>query len=111
MEKFNIQDALATATPGRGLQLLTSLNDTQIKVGKFHGRFAWHRHEREDELFWVWRGRLTIQFRDREVCLAPGEMLVVPAGVEHRSIAAEEADVIVIHPASTIIPNGNPPPA
>jgi len=106
MQKISLAAAAATA-PRNGLAEIARLNDQRIKVGRFEGRFAWHSHEREDELFWVLRGRLTLQFRDHDVVLDPGEMLVVPAGIEHRSIATEETHVVIIHPTTTVLP----PPA
>jgi len=106
MQKINLA-AIAVAAPRNGLAEIARLNDQRIKVGRFEGRFAWHSHESEDELFWVLRGCLTLQFRDRDVTLEPGEMLVVPAGVEHRSVATEEAHVLIIHPTTTVLP----PPA
>ena len=106
MQKINLA-TLAESAPRNGLAEIARLNDERIKVGRFQGRFAWHSHDREDELFWVLRGRLTLQFRDRDVVLDAGEMLVVPAGVEHRSVATKEAQVVVIHPSTTLLP---PPP-
>ena len=83
---------------------IADINGTLVKIGKFKGAFVWHSHEHEDELFWCLGGRLTIQFRDRDVKLEAGEMIVVPRGVEHRSVAEEEAQVAIIHPASTVVP-------
>jgi mannose-6-phosphate isomerase-like protein (cupin superfamily) len=70
-------------------------------VVKFQGLFPWHHHEIEDELFLVWRGRMRVEFRDRIVELKPGEFLIVPRGVEHRTAADEEAEVILFEPAAT----------
>jgi mannose-6-phosphate isomerase-like protein (cupin superfamily) len=68
---------------------------------KFQGVFPWHQHEREDELFLVWRGQMRIEFRDRAVQLNPGEFLIVPRGVEHRTAANTEAEVVLFEPAAT----------
>lgn len=106
MDTINLAQALAAA-PRNGLAELAVVNDTVVKVGRFAGRFAWHAHEAEDELFWVIGGRLTIQLRDRDVPLAAGEMFLVPAGVEHRSVATAEAVVVVIHPRSTVLPGAS----
>ena len=104
MEKISLAVTMAATVPRNGLAEIARLNDERIKVGRFQGRFAWHSHAREDEMFWVLRGRLTLQFRDGDVTLDAGEMLIVPAGAEHRSVATEEADVVVIHPATTVLP-------
>ena len=68
---------------------------------KFQGEFVWHRHEREDELFLGVRGRFRVEFRDRVVELGPGELVIVPHGVEHRTVAEEEAEVLLFEPAAT----------
>jgi mannose-6-phosphate isomerase-like protein (cupin superfamily) len=104
MEKIAIAAAFRHSAPANGLAEVARLNDISLKVGRFRGRFQWHRHEREDELFWVIAGRLTIQFRDRDVVLEAGELIVVPAGTEHRSVADKESHVLVIHPRTTVIP-------
>lgn len=82
-------------------RLVGELNGQQVKLAKFSGTFVWHRHEQEDELFLCWRGRFRVEFRDRAVELGPGEMLIVPRGLEHRTVADEEADVVIFEPAGT----------
>ena len=62
------------------------------------GEFVWHQHADEDELFIVIRGRLTIQLRDGEVALGPGELVVIPKGVEHRPVASDEVELMLIEP-------------
>lgn len=78
------------------------LNGQHVKLARLRGAFVWHRHEHEDELFYVVRGRLRIEFRDRSVELHEHELLVVPRGVEHRPVAEPEALVMLFEPASTI---------
>jgi mannose-6-phosphate isomerase-like protein (cupin superfamily)/predicted N-acetyltransferase YhbS len=77
------------------------LNGQELKLVKFEGEFPWHHHEEADEMFLVWRGSMTIEFRDRRVNLQQGEFCVVPRGVEHRTMADEEAEVLVFEPAGT----------
>jgi mannose-6-phosphate isomerase-like protein (cupin superfamily) len=82
-------------------KVVAQLNGQELKLVKFEGVFPWHRHEREDEMFLVWRGQMTIEFRDHRVTLRAGELCVVPHGVEHRTMADAEAEVLVFEPAET----------
>ena len=78
---------------------IAELNGQELKLVKVQGTFPWHHHETEDELFLVWRGRFRVEFRDRTVELGPGELIVVPHGVEHRTAADDEAEVLIFEPA------------
>src|SRR5258705_10617289 len=78
------------------------LNDSYVKLVKVKGEFVWHQHEAEDEMFLVVRGRLTIRLRDGNVTLEPGEFLIVPRGVEHCPVAAEETHIVLLEPKSTL---------
>jgi RimJ/RimL family protein N-acetyltransferase/quercetin dioxygenase-like cupin family protein len=78
------------------------VNETDVKVVRIQGEFVWHRHEREDEMFVVLKGRLLMQFRDREQWIGPGEFIVVPHGVEHRPVAPEEVQMLLIEPSGTL---------
>lgn len=82
-------------------RLVGELNGQEVKLVKFKGTFLWHRHEAEDELFLCWRGRFRVEFRDRVVELGPGDLLVVPRGVEHRTAADKEAEVVIFEPTGT----------
>jgi mannose-6-phosphate isomerase-like protein (cupin superfamily) len=82
-------------------KVVATLNGQELKLAKISGVFPWHHHEREDELFLVWRGQMVIEFRDHSVTLEPGELCVVPHGVEHRTRADGEAEVLIFEPAST----------
>ncbi len=82
-------------------KVVAQLNGQELKLVKICGVFPWHHHELEDELFLVWRGQMTIEFRDHRVTLQAGELCVVPRGVEHRTMADEEAEVLVFEPAET----------
>lgn len=70
-------------------------------VVKVKGEFVWHKHDDTDDFFLVLKGRMDIQLRDRVVTLGPGEMFIVPKGVEHRPVAVEEAHVLLIEPRGT----------
>ena len=82
-------------------KVIAELNGQEVKLVKFAGVFPWHRHEKEDELFLVWRGTMRIEFRDRITALSAGELCLVPHGVEHRTAADSEAEVLVFEPAAT----------
>ena len=82
-------------------KVVAELNGQELKLVKVSGIFPWHHHEHEDELFLVWRGQLVIEFRDRRVVLEAGELCVVARGVEHRTMADSEAEVLVFEPAAT----------
>ena len=73
-----------------------------MKIAKFKDEFTWHVHEKEDEMFFVVKGVLTVKFRDKDVCLQEGEMLIVPKGTEHMPVAPEEVHVLLIEPKSTL---------
>jgi mannose-6-phosphate isomerase-like protein (cupin superfamily) len=83
-------------------RIVAELNGQQVKLAKLLGEFVWHHHDVEDELFLVHRGRLLMEFRDGVVELGPGEMIVVPRGVEHRPVAPEEVEIILFEPAGTL---------
>ncbi|HEY2801318.1 MAG TPA: cupin domain-containing protein [Chthoniobacterales bacterium] len=101
MDKVNLAEKFSAFSEHWRPKIVGELNGQEVKVVKFAGVFPWHQHEGEDELFLVWRGRMRIEFRDRAVELQAGEFLVVPHGVEHRTAAAEEAEVILFEPAAT----------
>jgi mannose-6-phosphate isomerase-like protein (cupin superfamily) len=77
------------------------VNDQYVKIAKLNGEFVWHAHDAEDELFLVVRGHLRIQLEDGEVELGPGQFVVVPRGVRHNPVAADEAWVVLIETVTT----------
>jgi len=102
MQVINLATKLGLFTDHWHPRIIAELNGQQVKLAKLQGEFVWHHHEQEDELFLVLHGTLRMQFRDREVSIQPGEMIVVPRGVEHRPIADEEVHVMLFEPASTL---------
>jgi mannose-6-phosphate isomerase-like protein (cupin superfamily) len=82
-------------------KVVAQLNGQELKLVKFAGVFPWHHHENEDELFLVWRGQMAIEYRERRVVLQAGEFCLVPRGIEHRTMAETEAEVLVFEPAQT----------
>ncbi len=102
MDPIDLKQKLSLFDEAWSPRLVGSVNDTDVKLAKLRGEFVWHHHEHEDELFLVVEGRLLMQFRDRDVWLEPGQMLIVPRGVEHRPVAPEEAHVLLVEPRSTL---------
>src|ERR687896_174397 len=100
MQKINLADNFCRITEHWRPKVVGELNGQEVKIVKFRGEFVWHKHEAEDELFLVWRGRFRVEFRDRTVELGPGELLIVPRGVEHRTVAEEEVEVVLFEPAA-----------
>lgn len=102
VEKVNIELKFASFNEHWKPKIAGELNGQYVKLVKFLGEFVWHHHDEEDELFFVVKGRLRMEFRDRDVWIEEGEFIVVPRGVEHRPVAEEEAHVLLFEPASTL---------
>jgi len=102
MEVINIKKKLELFTDHFNPRIAAELNGQQVRLVKFKGDFIWHSHEKEDELFIVDKGKFTMDFRDRSVEVAEGEMIVVPKGTEHRPRADEEVHIMLFEPASTV---------
>lgn len=110
MEKINLGEKFALFSDYWNPKVVGELNGQQVKLVKVQGEFTWHHHENEDELFLVIQGQLAIEFRDREalpertrtVTLNPGEFIIVPKGVEHKPVAAEEAHIMLLEPVATL---------
>src|SRR5215831_1605805 len=101
MDKASLFEKFALIQEHWRPKVVAELNGQELKLVKFAGVFPWHKHEQEDELFLVWRGEMTIEFRDRRVALGQGEFCVVPRGIEHRTAAEAEAEVLIFEPAHT----------
>lgn len=102
MDIINLAEKFALFNDHWRPRIVAELNGQYVKLAKLKGEFVWHHHENEDELFLVVKGELALQFRDREITLRSGEFVVVPAGVEHRPVAAEEVEVLLLEPKSTL---------
>lgn len=83
-------------------KVVARLNDYEVKVAKLEGEFVWHSHADTDELFLVVDGQLTIEFRDGQARLGPGQLIVVPRGVEHRPVADGEVHAVLVEPAGLV---------
>ena len=102
MQKINLTEKLSLFADHWSPKIVGELNGQQVKLAKFKGEFVWHKHDHEDELFFVVNGRFRMEFRDKHVELETGEFLIVPRGVEHRPVADEEVHVMLFEPASTL---------
>ena len=100
--KVTLADALAQIDEPYSPRIVGYLNDYKLAVVKPRGEFVWHKHDDTDDFFLVLEGRLTIQLRDGDVELGPGELYVVPRGVEHCPRADAEAHVLLIEPRGTV---------
>jgi len=101
-EPVNLAEKLARIQDFWNPRIVGELNGQHVKLAKVKGEFVWHFHQNEDELFLVLDGTLRLQLRDGEVILGPGEMYIVPRGVEHRPVAEDEVHLMMFEPASTL---------
>ena len=100
-DKINLEAKLASFSEHYQPRTVAQLNDHDIMVVKLKGSFIWHKHDETDDFFLVLKGSLDIELRDRTVTLGPGELFVVPKGVEHRPVAREEVHLLLIEPTGT----------
>ena len=101
-DKVNLSEKLQQFTERWSPRIVGELNGQHVKLVKLEGEFVWHHHEREDELFLVLRGHLSIHLRDRIIELDEGEFSIIPRGVEHKPVAAVETHVLLLEPSSTL---------
>lgn len=106
-EAVRLADKLATFTDHWQPRIVATFNGHDVMVVKLKGEFVWHSHTDTDDFFHVLKGRLTIELPDGTVELGPGDLYVVPKGVEHRPIAEEEVELLLIEPEGT--PNTGDP--
>jgi quercetin dioxygenase-like cupin family protein len=102
IEAVNLAQKLTLFQEYWSPQVVGELNDNYLKVVKVQGEFVWHKHDEDDELFLVLKGRLVIQLRDQDITLNEGDFLVVPKGVEHRPVADDEAHILLIEPKTVV---------
>ena len=107
MREINLAEKLASFSEHWQPRTVGQFNGHDLMVVKVKGEFVWHSHPDTDDFFLVLKGRLTIQMRDGNVVLGPGEMFVVPKGLEHCPVAEEETHILLIEPKGT--PNTGDP--
>jgi mannose-6-phosphate isomerase-like protein (cupin superfamily) len=101
MQAINITEKFNLFNDHWNPRIIAELNGQQIKLAKVKGEFVWHDHANEDELFFIVKGSLKIEFKEKTVTLSEGEMLVIPRGVEHKPVAEEEVWLMLFEPAAT----------
>jgi mannose-6-phosphate isomerase-like protein (cupin superfamily) len=102
MEKVNLAAKMSLFTDYFNPRIAGTLNGQHVKLVKFKGEFVWHHHDVEDEMFYVVKGSFNMHFRNKTVTINEGEFIIVPHGVEHKPVAAEEVEVMLFEPASTL---------
>ncbi len=106
MQKVNLNEKLTLFSDHWNPRIVGELNGQHVKLAKLKGEFVWHKHDSEDELFYILKGELRMEFRDKTVVLKEGEFLIVPRGVEHRPVAEEEVSIMLFEPAGTVNTGG-----
>ena len=101
-QAINFQDKLARFSDHWAPKVVAQMNDYQLKLVKIRGEFVWHSHADTDEVFIVLDGRMRIELRDGGVDLGPGEMFVVPKGVEHKPSAQDECRILLVEPNGVV---------
>lgn len=101
MNAINLEEKLSTFSQHYQPRTVAQFNGHDVMVVKVKGPFTWHKHDETDDFFLVLKGRMTIQMREGNVTLGPGEMFVVPRGVEHCPVANDEAHLLLIEPTGT----------
>src|SRR6187549_939457 len=98
ISKVNIEEKLSLFTEYWSPKIVGELNGQQVKLVKFKGEFVWHKHDNEDELFYVLKGNFKMEYRDRIIEVNENEFLIVPKGIEHRPVADAEVAVMLFEP-------------
>lgn len=99
-DKINISEKFELFSDYWTPKIIGQLNGQDVRLAKLKGEFVWHQHAQEDEMFLVVKGKLNIELRDKTLYLNAGEMIIIPAGVEHRPIAEEEVHVMLFEPSA-----------
>lgn len=102
MDKVNLAEKFGLFTERWSPKIVGEINDAHVKLCRLQGEFVWHKHDHEDEMFFVVEGQLELRFRDKSVTLSPGEFLIIPKGVEHMPAAEHEVKVMLIEPKGTL---------
>ncbi|OLS19785.1 MAG: hypothetical protein HeimC3_44060 [Candidatus Heimdallarchaeota archaeon LC_3] len=102
VNKINLSNKFSLFRDLWSPKIIADLNDSHVKLAKVKGEFVWHKHDDEDELFLVVKGKLKIELRDKELFLYEGEIVVIPKGVEHKPVADSEVQILLIETKGTV---------
>jgi mannose-6-phosphate isomerase-like protein (cupin superfamily) len=102
IKKVNLRQKFNSIQDYWNPRIAGELNGQYVKLVKFKGSFIWHKHENEDEMFQVIKGSFTMEMRDKNLEIKEGEFIIIPKGVEHKPVAAEEVEVLLFEPATTL---------
>jgi mannose-6-phosphate isomerase-like protein (cupin superfamily) len=102
IEKVNIAQKFSLFNTRYDPRIAGELNGQHIKLVKFKGPFTWHKHDHEDEMFLVIKGKFIMELRDGPITISEGEFIIIPKGVEHCPVADEEVQVMLFEPATTL---------
>ena len=101
MEVINLKEKFNLFSDQWSPKIIGELNGQAVKIAKVEGEFVWHDHKNEDELFYILKGELILEFRDKSITLREGDMTIIPRGVEHKPIAKEEVWLMLFEPMET----------
>src|SRR5688500_1178461 len=102
MNKVNVVEKFSQISDYWNPRIAGELNGQMVKLVKFKGEFVWHKHDNEDEMFYVVEGEFNMELRDKTIVIKENEFIIIPRGVEHRPVAPNEVSVILFEPASTL---------
>ncbi|MDZ4765497.1 MAG: cupin domain-containing protein [Chloroflexota bacterium] len=100
--KVNLTEKFAQFSDHYSPKIVGDVQDCHVKLVKLHGEFVWHKHDDEDEMFLVFKGRLLMKLRDGDVWIEAGEFIIIPRGVEHLPVAPEEVHLMLFEPKGTL---------
>lgn len=102
MNKVNLLKKFEQINEYWSPKIAGELNGQMVKLVKFKGEFVWHKHDNEDELFWVIKGNFRMDLRDQPLIIEEGEFIIIPRGIEHKPVAENEVWVVLFEPATTL---------
>ena len=102
MDAINLEEKFRLIHAYWEPKIIGEINESCVKIAKLKGEFLWHRHDEQDEMFYVFKGKLTVRLRDKDIVLGAGECCIIPRGVEHMPVAKDEVQVMMIEPKGTL---------